>query len=99
MTPADVLARLPDEEELSLFPDEVTVGGRSYRCVYRFDPGKADDGVTLKIPDVLLPDVPAAAADWMIPGHLRDRILALLRDCPRSIVRNFSRWPGQRITS
>jgi len=83
MTPEDVLSRLPDEEELSLYPDEVDVGGRSYRCVYRFDPGKVDDGVTLKIPDVLLPDIPATAADWMIPGLLRDRVLALLRGLPK----------------
>ena len=83
MTPADVLARLPDEEELSLYPDEVNLGGRNYRCVYRFDPGKADDGVTLKIPDVLLPDVPAVVADWMIPGLLRERVLALLRGLPK----------------
>ena len=94
MTPADVLTRLPDEEELSLFPDEVTVGGRSYRCVYRFDPGKADDGVTLKIPDVLLPDVPAAAADWMIPGHLRDRILALLRGLPKEYRKKLQPLAG-----
>jgi len=83
MTPADILARLPDEEELSLYPDEVNLGGRSYRCVYSFDPGKADDGVTLQIPDVLLANIPAESADWMIPGLMRDRVLALLRGLPK----------------
>ncbi len=83
MTLDDILARLPDEEEMALYPDEVTVNGRSYRCVYRFDPGKADDGVTLQIPDVLLPDIPPGSAEWMIPGMLRDRVLGLLRGLPK----------------
>lgn len=83
MTPEDVLAHLPDEEELSLYPDEVNVGGRSYRCVYHFDPGKADDGVTLQVPDVLLANLPVESADWLIPGMMRDRVLALLRGLPK----------------
>ncbi|OPY91454.1 MAG: ATP-dependent RNA helicase HrpB [Syntrophus sp. PtaU1.Bin208] len=83
MTRDEILARLPDEEEMALYPDEVTVNGRRYHCVYRFDPGKADDGVTLKIPDVLLSDIPPGSADWMIPGMLRDRVLALLRGLPK----------------
>jgi len=83
MTPEDVLARLPDVEELSLYPDEVNVGGRSYRCVYHFDPGKADDGVTLQVPDVLLANLPVESADWLIPGMMRDRVLALLRRLPK----------------
>jgi len=83
MTPADVLARLPDEQELALFPDEVRLGGRSYPCVYRFDPGGTEDGVTLKIPDALLSEISPAAGDWAIPGLLRDRVLALLRGLPK----------------
>ncbi|OPY05085.1 MAG: ATP-dependent RNA helicase HrpA [Syntrophus sp. PtaB.Bin001] len=83
MTMEDVLARLPNEEELSLYPDEVSVGGRSYRCVYRFDPGKEDDGVTLKVPENLLNDIPATAVDWMVPGLLLDRVLSLLRGLPK----------------
>ncbi len=83
MTPTDVLARLPDEGELALFPDAVCLGGRSYPCVYRFEPGGNDDGVTLKIPDALLSELPPAAGDWAIPGLLRDRVLALLRGLPK----------------
>jgi len=111
MSLADVLSQVPDEDELSLYPDQVDVEGRKYRCVYRFDPGREDDGVTIQIPDALLPGIPPGSADWMIPGMLKNRVLALLRGLPKeyrkklhplgptadSLIRNLTEPSGPLI--
>ncbi|MCE5263803.1 MAG: ATP-dependent RNA helicase HrpA [Deltaproteobacteria bacterium] len=83
MTEEDLLAKSPDTEEISLFPESVSTSGFHLDLVYRFDPGKPEDGVTLKIPVQAAPSVPAAALDWAVPGMLREKITALLKGLPK----------------
>jgi ATP-dependent helicase HrpA len=84
MAKEDVLQSLPDEEEISLYPDGWSFGKRSLPLTYRFDPGKPDDGVTLDVPVNLLPALPAEALEWGVPGLLREKIAALLRGLPKA---------------
>jgi ATP-dependent helicase HrpA len=79
----DLLVKPPDPEEIALFPPTVSAGGWRLDCVYRFDPGKPLDGVTLKIPVHAVPSLAAASVDWAIPGLLKEKILALLRGLPK----------------
>ena len=83
MSEEDLLAREPDTEEIALFPETVSAGGWRLDCVYRFEPGKPEDGVTLKIPVHAVPSVPAASLDWAVPGLLREKVLALLKGLPK----------------
>ncbi|MDP2840163.1 MAG: DUF3418 domain-containing protein, partial [Syntrophales bacterium] len=83
MREEDLLIQSPDSEEIALFPEAVSAGGWRLDCVYRFDPGKPADGITLKIPVQAAPSVPAAALDWAVPGLLREKIAALLRGLPK----------------
>lgn len=83
MEEKDLLARSPDSAEVSLFPEVVSTGGWSLDCVYRYDPGAAVDGITLKIPLRASRDVSAVFLDWAVPGLLRERIGALLRGLPK----------------
>jgi ATP-dependent helicase HrpA len=83
MREEDLLVQSPDSTEIALFPEAVSSGGWRLDCVYRYDPGKPEDGVTLKIPVQAAPSIPAAALDWAVPGLLREKIAALLRGLPK----------------
>ncbi|MCX5838821.1 MAG: ATP-dependent RNA helicase HrpA [Deltaproteobacteria bacterium] len=83
MREEELLIQSPDSAEIALFPEAVSTGGWRLDCVYRYEPGKPEDGVTLKIPVQAAPSVPAAALDWAVPGLLRKKIAALLRGLPK----------------
>jgi ATP-dependent helicase HrpA len=83
MREEDLLIQSPDSAEIALFPEAVSTGRWRLDCVYRYEPGKPEDGVTLKIPVQAAPSVPAAALDWAVPGLLREKIAALLRGLPK----------------
>ncbi|MBN2438970.1 MAG: ATP-dependent RNA helicase HrpA [Deltaproteobacteria bacterium] len=83
MREEDLLAREPETAEIALFPETVTTGGWRLDCVYHYEPGKPEDGVTLKIPVQAGPVVSAAVLDWAVPGLLREKITALLKGLPK----------------
>ena len=71
------------------FPDRMDVNGTPLPLDYRFEPGHGADGVTLKIPLPMMNQVSAARCDWLVPGLLRERIVALLRSLPKQLRRAF----------
>lgn len=83
MKEEDLLAKAPDFGEIALFPEAVSTGGWRLECLYRFDPGNADDGITLKIPVHAIPSIPAAGMDWEVPGLLKEKVMALLKGLPK----------------
>ena len=83
MTEEDLLAKEPDADELAQYPSAVSAGGWKLDLVYRFEPGKPLDGVTLKVPVHAVPALPAANLDWAVPGLLKDKVLALMKGLPK----------------
>jgi ATP-dependent helicase HrpA len=79
----DLLRYFPDEEELSLFPDKITLGTHRFQCNYSFEPGSQDDGVTIKVPSALAATVPAESVEWLVPGLYREKIAALIKSLPK----------------
>jgi ATP-dependent helicase HrpA len=79
MKKKDLLRYLPDEKELSLFPENITLGAHKFKCNYSFEPGSQDDGVTIKVPSALAATVPAESIDWLVSGLYRDKITALIK--------------------
>ncbi|MCX7897023.1 MAG: ATP-dependent RNA helicase HrpA [Rhodocyclaceae bacterium] len=65
------------------FPPYLEHLGQRYRLSYRHDPGAADDGVTLHAPLALLNQLPAVRLEWLVPGLLKEKVLALLRTLPQ----------------
>jgi ATP-dependent helicase HrpA len=61
------------------FPPALTHRGRSFKLGYHHDPGAADDGVTLDLPLAALNQLPANRCEWLVPGLLKEKILALLK--------------------
>ncbi|MCX7150866.1 MAG: ATP-dependent RNA helicase HrpA [Rhodocyclales bacterium] len=61
------------------FPPALTHRGQSFKLSYHHDPGAADDGVTLTLPLAALNQLPANRCEWLVPGLLKEKILALLK--------------------
>ncbi|WP_404377989.1 ATP-dependent RNA helicase HrpA [Vreelandella aquamarina] len=69
------------------YPDHLTLAGVAYPVSYHFDPDADDDGVTLTVPAAMLPQLPVHALEWLVPGLLREKCIALLKSLPKSIRR------------
>jgi len=61
------------------FPPAFTHRAQSFKLSYHHDPGAADDGVTLNLPLTALNQLPANRCEWLVPGLLKEKILALLK--------------------
>jgi len=83
MSREDLMLYDPDEKELALFPDAISIGKHEFPCAYRFSPETEDDGVTLKIPSDHVPVVSPDAIDWLVPGLLKEKIAALIKGLPK----------------
>ena len=83
MSEADAVRVFPDPAELALYPDEIAAGGRAYRAVYKFVPGEEDDGLTLVVPMDEVARLSADALEWGVPGHLREKLAALIQGLPK----------------
>ena len=82
MSKDDIMEYHPGEE-LSMYPDKITLGNRVLSCSYSFDPGEQDDGVTLHVPSDAVSTLPLESADWQIPALVREKITALIKGLPK----------------
>jgi ATP-dependent helicase HrpA len=71
------------------YPVTMQVDGNTLHLRYRFDPTSPDDGVTLDVPLPLLRVIDARRLEWLIPGWLREKVIALLRGLPKDVRREF----------
>jgi ATP-dependent helicase HrpA len=71
------------------FPAQLLMNGVSFALQYRFEPGAVDDGVTLEVPLLALNQVDAERAEWLVPGLLQEKLLALIRSLPKPLRRQF----------
>jgi ATP-dependent helicase HrpA len=71
------------------FPDRLAIEGNSLQLHYVFDPTAEDDGVTLCLPLPLLLAVRQDTLDWLVPGMLRDKVIAILRGLPKDLRRGL----------
>ena len=83
MTEEDIIRYSPGEDQLSLYPDKISIGENRFECIYKFNPGQSDDGLTIKIPSVFSRDVLSDSIDWLVPGFYREKITALIKLLPK----------------
>lgn len=86
----DLLVNRVDHSEVAQFPDTIDVNGKAIDVVYRFDPGSTRDGVTLVVPISILAPFPSHIGDWLVPGLLREKCVALIKTLPKPIRRHFA---------
>ncbi len=89
MREEDVLAREASEVTAAQYPDQLRLGELRLPLTYHFEPGHARDGVTLRVPAPLLPQLPAERLEWLVPGLLEAKAIALVRGLPKAIRKNF----------
>ncbi len=65
------------------FPSSFEHRGQKYKLAYHHDPGATDDGVTLSLPLTALNQVPATRLEWLVPGLLKEKVVALLKTLPQ----------------
>jgi len=69
------------------FPKAIRLGGVDCAVVYLHEPGDAKDGLTVTVPIYALNQVNAERVDWLVPGMLEAKVLALVKSLhqrPRS---------------
>ncbi len=69
------------------FPAVLRLGGVDCKAEYLHDPSDVKDGVTVTVPLFALNQVSEARCEWLVPGMVRDKVLALcktLHQRPRS---------------
>ncbi|NHK98329.1 ATP-dependent RNA helicase HrpA [Rubrivivax benzoatilyticus] len=69
------------------FPKTVRLGGIDCAASYLHEPGDAKDGLTVTLPIYALNQASEERCQWLVPGMLRDKVLALcksLHQRPRS---------------
>ena len=79
--------QLPSRED---FPDEIEVSGIPVELAYRFAPGEPDDGITARVPATVLGLLEPSSFEWLVPGHVEEKAVALLRTLPRPVRRRIA---------
>jgi ATP-dependent helicase HrpA len=71
------------------YPDTWTQGDVTLALSYRYEPGAADDGVTVHVPLAILDQVRTAGFDWGVPGYRAELVGALVKTLPKDIRRQL----------
>lgn len=69
------------------FPKTLRLGGVDCTASYLHEPGDPKDGVTVTVPIYALNQVSEERCEWLVPGMLKDKVMALLKSLhqrPRS---------------
>jgi ATP-dependent helicase HrpA len=85
MTMSDLMRRDAPEVHASTYPDALRVAGNALPLSYRFEPGAEDDGITLTVPEPLVPELSSAQLAWLVPGWRLEKITAVLRALPKHL--------------
>jgi ATP-dependent helicase HrpA len=71
------------------FPATMTIEGMILPLTYHFEPGHADDGVSIGVPASVLHTLPEARLEWLVPGFLRDKCITLIKSLPKQWRKQF----------
>lgn len=81
----DILSERVAPDVSTLYPDTMSLHSTQFPLQYHFAPGEVQDGVTMTVPRQAINQVSPAEIDWLVPGHLEEKITALIRTLPKSI--------------
>jgi ATP-dependent helicase HrpA len=65
------------------FPKLLRLGGVDCAAEYLHQPGDARDGVTVSVPIFALNQIDEEVCEWLVPGLLKDKVLASLKTLPQ----------------
>ncbi|WP_322937914.1 ATP-dependent RNA helicase HrpA [Nocardioides bizhenqiangii] len=77
------------------YPEQwVGDGGLTFDLAYHFEPGAADDGITIDVPVAVLNRVGDEDFSWNVPGLREELVTELLRSLPKQLRVNFVPAPN-----
>ncbi|MGV0743357.1 ATP-dependent RNA helicase HrpA [Mycolicibacterium sp. XJ870] len=82
----DDLLRTDDADD---HPDTWQTGDLELPLSYRFEPGAADDGVTVHVPVGVLARLGGEGFAWQVPALREELVTALIKSLPKELRRNF----------
>jgi ATP-dependent helicase HrpA len=72
------------------FPDAAVVNEQvRVPLAYAFDPGGEFDGVTATVPLAVLTQLTPEPFEWLVPGHLLEKVTELIRTLPKDVRVQF----------
>ncbi|MCK5188542.1 MAG: DUF3418 domain-containing protein, partial [Methylococcales bacterium] len=71
------------------FPDIIKLGRLTIQLQYRFEPGHDEDGVTAIIPVHWLNQISQQPLEWLVPGMLKEKLIALVKGLPKQLRKHF----------
>lgn len=80
----DLFAR---DETLNLedFPEKIELNQLTLDALYLFDPTNKADGMTLLVPLAAVNLLDKTRLDWLVPGLIKEKVLAILRTLPKAL--------------
>lgn len=89
LTKSYLLQRDTNHVKGDIYPDHLIIQQTTLPLSYHFEPGHEKDGVTVRIPHILLHQLDSHPFDYLIPGMLEEKITAIIRALPKQIRKQF----------
>lgn len=70
------------------YPKTVTMAGIDMALNYHFEPGNPRDGLTVTVPLFALNQINEIQTQWLVPGMVKEKALALIKGLPQRIRRH-----------
>ena len=77
------------------FPTELHWQGMAFPLSYRFAPGSETDGVTLTVPLAMLEQVPSERIEWLVPGFIEEKVVAIMKGLEKSLRKQLVPVPDR----
>ena len=80
-----------DVEQLdNAYPDAMSFGNISpLPLSYQYAPGDPADGVTVRVPEKIVDQLHREKLEWLVPGLLEEKLIALLKSLPKRLRRQL----------
>lgn len=93
--PAMLTHDTADEIAAGDYPEQWESEGLTFPISYHFEPGAADDGLTIDVPVATLNRVEADDFSWNVPGLREELVTSLIRSLPKNLRVNFVPAPNK----
>ena len=84
-----------DQVTESDYPEQWVGENLTFPISYHFEPGSADDGLTIDVPVATLNRVEADDFSWNVPGLREELVTSLIRSLPKPLRVNFVPAPNK----
>lgn len=93
--PAMLTHDTADEVRAADYPQQWEGEGLTFPISYHFEPGSADDGLTIDVPVATLNRVEADDFSWNVPGLRHELVTSLIRSLPKNLRVSFVPAPDK----